>query len=93
MIIGILKTLFNLAWTILKWPLIICGAIMLAYYLICMGWILYYRLVKKIPKKRGEHYKVKETNLFKKLFIDLLLQLSSSYRRSMSLIVDGRSHD
>lgn len=27
MIIGILKTLFNLAWTILKWPLIICGAI------------------------------------------------------------------
>ena len=70
MIIGILKTLFNLAWTILKWPLIICGAIMLAYYLLCMSWILYYRLVKKIPKKKGEHYKVKEPKLLKKLFID-----------------------
>ena len=67
MIIGILKTLFNLAWTILKWPLIICGAIMLAYYLLCMGWILYYRLVKKIPKKKGEHYKVKEPKLVKEM--------------------------
>lgn len=69
MIINTIKSMFSIAWAILKYPVYLCIIIFAIFAFLCFINVLYYRIVLKIPKKRGEHYRVKQPKLFKKIFI------------------------
>jgi hypothetical protein len=67
MIIDIFKSLLEMVWALCKWPIIIILVFIGIMFILCVFWLIYYR-IKGIEPKQGEHYKVKEPKLLVKLF-------------------------
>lgn len=68
MVLNILKTIFNLIWGFVKIPVIALLIFIAVMIILCFAHILYLRIFKGMKPKTGEHYKVKEPNIFKKIF-------------------------
>lgn len=68
MVLNILKSIFNMIWSLAKIPVIIILVFVAIMIILCFAHILYLRIFKGMKPKTGEHYKVKEPNIFIKLF-------------------------
>lgn len=69
MILGVLKTLVQVTWVIVKIPLMILAVMLALFFLLCLIQYIYL-YCKGYRLKRGEHYYVKKENFFKRLFVD-----------------------
>lgn len=69
MILGIIKTMLQVAWTIGKIPLICIGIFLLIFFSLCMVQYIYLRC-KGYKFKYGAHYRVKKQGMLKRLLID-----------------------
>lgn len=79
MFLDMVKTLFELGWKLLKWPIIVAIAIIIIFLLIYLMWIMYYKYIKKMKQKKGERYKVKKDKLLKKIFYDTPRRMALDY--------------
>lgn len=68
MILNVFKSLFDMIWGLIKIPVYILIAVLIVYCIMSFAFLLYFRVVKKIEPKTGEHYKVQQPNLLKRLF-------------------------
>lgn len=69
MILTILRTFLQVAWTIFKIPLFIVLCMLGIFTFLCFIQYIYLRF-KGYKMKRGEHYKVKKKGFFKRLFVE-----------------------
>lgn len=96
-ILEVFKSLINMVWLICKWPIIIGLGIVLAFIILSCGWLIYLRLVKKMIPPTGIHRKVKQPNIFIKLFwlaprqfaIDKLTRNPEFFRHQGLIIYTG----
>lgn len=62
------EALLLLAWDLLKLPLAIVVAGIILIIILCIGWYVYLRFIRGVKPMQGEHYRIKQDNIFKKLF-------------------------
>lgn len=79
MFVNMLMTFLKIAWSLLKIPLIALVIIIVIFLIAYTGWIWYFKKVKGMKKQKGEHYKVKDDNIIKKVFIDTPRQAAIDY--------------
>lgn len=77
--VDVFKSLFVVAWDLLKLPLLIVACFLGLFALLCLGNYLYLRCVKKLKKPTGVHYRLRKRNFFQKLFIDAPRQFAYDY--------------
>lgn len=79
MFIEMIKTMVEIIWKLLKWPLIIGGIIIVIFLLLYFAWVIYFKYIKKMKKKKGQRYKIKKDKLLKKIFYDTPRRMALDY--------------
>ena len=60
--------ILELIWNLAKWPLYIALAGIIIIIVMSVIWYCYFRFIRGIQPIQGEHYRVKQDNIFKKIF-------------------------
>ena len=79
MFVEMIKTMVEIIWKLLKWPVIIAGIILVIFLLLYFAWVIYFKYIKKMKKKKGQRYKVKKDKLLKKIFYDTPRRMALDY--------------
>lgn len=79
MFVEMIKTMIEIIWKLLKWPVIIAGIILVIFLLLYFAWVIYFKYIKKMKKKKGQRYKVKKDKLIKKIFYDTPKRMALDY--------------
>lgn len=79
MLITVLKSMWDIMWLIIKLLAYITGPIIIPIALLMISNVLYLRFFKGIRQPYGEHNKVKQSNIFKKIFWDFPKQWAKDY--------------
>lgn len=79
MFIEMIKTMVEIIWKLLQWPVIIAGIILVIFLLLYFAWVIYFKYIKKMKKKKGQRYKVKKDKLIKKIFYDTPRRMALDY--------------
>lgn len=66
-------------WVLLKYPIYAAVSVFVVFYVLFLLHVLYLRVFKKMKKPDGVHVRIKEPNLFKKLFILAPKQCAKDY--------------
>lgn len=70
MLVNAFKSLIEMFWNLLEWPIYICLGVLFAFIIISSGFLFYYRIFKGMKPPEGIHRKLKKRNLLLRIFWD-----------------------
>lgn len=77
--LDVFVSLFEVIWALIKLPLFIFAIFLTVFFALFFANVFYLRFFKKIKKPTGVHVRIKNRNLFQKLFIDAPKQYAKDY--------------